>query len=182
MAPVAAPAVDLVAALTPEQLEQLAAATDLLTVKRTLQELSNTATERICDQLQEQGWLKRRRTVDAHVPRNEEERELLNWVWNRWRLEMGYSRVVLTDLRAKCILQRYREKRTREEFEAILVWASKDPWMSGKDPRGQGVRYDDIHHLFGSKDKFDKYLARAQTPRSGAPLRAGAPAREPRRL
>ena len=109
---------------------------------------------------------KGRKREGAQTP---EERDFLEWVWNCWLNTMGYQerKLSLGTARTKIALARYREGRNREEFEAIIRWASTDPWMRGTDPNSTKA-YDDFDTLFRPSN-FDKYVKRAGDARKGDP-------------
>jgi len=102
-------------------------------------------------------------------PQTVEEEEFLAWVWARWLEVMGYQdrKLRCGIAREKIALARFREGHTREEFDAVLTWASTDSWMRGTDPKSSRA-YDDFDTLFRPSN-FDKYVKRAGDARKGDP-------------
>jgi len=114
------------------------------------------------DQQNDQASAPRKKAAkSAGVPANSDEREFLDWVWNRWLTVMGYEsrKLRLGTARAKLALARFREGHTRDEFDAVLTWASTDPWLRGTDPKSTRA-YDDFDTLF-RPGNFEKYLKRS---------------------
>lgn len=93
-----------------------------------------------------------------------DERAFLAWLWPRYLELMGYSasKLEFVPWRQQVALARFREGFGRDDFDAVMQWASQDPWLRGDNPTGR--RYDDFDTLFGPK-KFTKYLKQAQTSR-----------------
>lgn len=90
-----------------------------------------------------------------------EEQAFLDRLWLYWQTQMGYldRKMRMGSARVKLALARYREGRTIEEFEAVIRWASTDPWLRGKDPKSTR-KFDDYSTLFRPSN-FDKYLKNA---------------------
>lgn len=89
-------------------------------------------------------------------------------VWTYWRDTLYPNRRKITppgvrDLRR--ISARLREGRTVDELKQIVDWAARDPWMSGRDPKTNGRRYDLVVNLFRSQDKVEQFLTRAESER-----------------
>lgn len=172
---------------TDEDLESLLDSPDIATMRERLRgSISDRATQAGLEQLRTIESALRSRRVADHQPRTEEEVAFLDWIAERWRtLTKRGPEASMTPKRAGCVLARFREGRTQEEFDGILRWCAGNDWMSGRDPKTNGRSYDDLPTLFGSVERFEKYLDLSKR-RGGVmkspSLRAGAPPRQARIL
>lgn len=116
-------------------------------------------------ELESAGRLKRAKGTGPKTP---EEREFLAWVWALWLEVMGYQDrgFTLGARRTEIALARFREGRTRAQFEAVIRWAAQDDWLRGR-AKGSTRPYDDFPTIFAT-GKFDQYLTAAATRRPRA--------------
>ena len=137
-------------------------------------------------ELEAEGRLK----SNAVLPTTEEDRARIQAVYECWRQELYPTMPEQPSKdRFKIIAQALRAGYTVEQLQQIIRWARHDPWCSGRDPRTNGRRLDDLFTLIGSRRKIDRHLLPAQHSRglmgreAGAALMPDAPKTgEPRRL
>jgi hypothetical protein len=106
-----------------------------------------------------------------------EQLALVQRVYDRWRDLMGFGQRFKADpspARLAILLARVKKGHTYEEFDAVLRWASRNPFMRGQNPQRRA--YDDIENLFGSELKIERYVKQAGRPgRDGPELFGSGP-------
>lgn len=111
--------------------------------------------------------LRRRRTQETKrpVPPTKEEIAIVRELLAQWHRVMGYEpgRFDLAKFRVRHAVARLREKRPESEFVEIMEWCADTPHMMGQNQEGRA--YNDFQNLFGSEEKFEKYLKIARTKR-----------------
>lgn len=90
----------------------------------------------------------------------EEQQALVVQIHADWQQAWQCPTWTLTEQRRKIIGARVREGRTREEFAKINAALSKNPFYWGQNDRNKP--YFDVFNLFGSVEKFDRNLRRAE--------------------
>lgn len=121
-------------------------------------------------ELRAEGYLKAR----APIPPTPEEKAQVQEVYDCWRQELHPTMPEKPSKdRFKVILQALHAGYISDQLIQIVRWAKRDPWSSGRDPKTNGQRLDDLFTLIGSPRKIDRHLLRAQHTRGLAGREAG---------
>lgn len=118
--------------------------------------------------------------------------------FEHWKEVMDEPRAILTPMRKRKILDRFRDKIIDadtheprsvkvEDFFTAIDACAKSPWHMGKDPKTSGIRYNSIEkYICGSAEKFYGWLvyqppaiAATGPARQGRHVAPPAPAWEP---
>jgi hypothetical protein len=111
----------------------------------------------------------------APLPPSTEEQDQITAVYECWRSELYPAMPVAPSKdRVRVILSALHAGYTVEQLCQIIRWAKRDPWCSGRDPKTNGQRLDDLFTLIGSARKIDRHLLRAQRTSGAAGRAAGA--------
>lgn len=104
----------------------------------------------------------KRARAEANKPSPEVEAQIEK-IYQAWKYFMDFPDRKLTRSHSRSrwhvIHARLKEGYTYAQFEGVIRWAANEPFFRGQNDRN--TPYDDIGNLFGSAEKFDRYLLRA---------------------